>query len=308
MKMLKTAAFRALTFLFKHTVGRGLGKIPFTKTIYNYLYRRLEVDELTLNVHGSKMIMRVVNDDGVSYQLLFYRSGLERYETRLFRKLVTRGMTVVDIGANVGYYTLLAARLVGDKGKVFAFEPEPENYALLVRNIELNGYRNVIPVRKAISSQTGKADLFLNRETGAHGFLPDREGVIGIMPVETVSLDKYFKGIEHPIDIIKIDVEGAELEVLLGMQNIIKNNDNLKIFTELFWPRGLQKSGFSPQEYWNKLVESGLQFIYLINEHEQRLEPADFASVERYCEAELTEEFLSPNLLCAKLPLKVSSH
>jgi FkbM family methyltransferase len=307
MRMVKSAGFKVLTFLFKHTVGRGLGKIPFTRSIYDYLYRSLVVKELTLNVHGSKMITRVSNDDGVSYQLLFYRSGLEQYETKLFKKLVTKGMTVIDVGANIGYYTLLSARLVGNNGKVYAFEPEPQNYALLVRNIELNDYKNVIPVNQAVSNKMGKAALFLNREAGAHGMLPDRENIIGVTTVETVNLDEYFKGREYPLDIIKIDVEGAELAVLKGMPNIIRKNDNLKIFTELFWPEGLQKSRFSPRQYWDKLVESGFKFIYLINDAEQRLELTDLSSLVRYGEGRSIAKLSSPNLLCVKIPLKLDS-
>jgi len=304
-KWLKESAFKALVNILKHTVNRGFGKIPFAKRIYDYSYRRLLVNELILNVHGSKMITRVSNNDGVSYQLLFYRSGFEKYETELFKMLVTEGMTVIDIGANIGYYTLLAAKRVGDKGTVFAFEPEPENYAVLVRNIELNGYRNITPVNKAVSSQTGEVDLFLNRETGAHGFLPERENVVGTIKVETVSLDEYFKGRECPVDIIKVDVEGSEIGVLSGMQNVIKKNHNVRLFTE-FWPWGLQRSGFPLPEYWEKLVESGFNFIYLINEHKQRLEPADFKSVLRYCEDTSAAKLPSANLICAKTPLKVS--
>jgi len=308
MKGFKESAFRALTFLFKHTVGRGLGRIPFTRKLYNYLYRSLVVDELILTVQGSKMITRVSNDDGVSYQLLFYRSGLEKYETKLFKKLVTRGMTVVDVGANIGYYTLLAARLVGNEGKVFAFEPEPQNHVLLLRNIELNGYRNVVPVRKAVSSKTGTADLFLNRETGAHSFLRDRQDIIGVTTVETVSLDEYFKDRELPIGIIKIDVEGAELSVLQGMRNIIRKNENLKIFTELFWPASAQKAGFSPQRYWDNLVKFGFKFIYLINDTEQRMELTDLPSLVRYGEKRSAAKLPSPNLLCSKMPIEVSGN
>jgi FkbM family methyltransferase len=308
MNGLKATAFKVLAFLFKNTVGRGLGKIPFTIKIYDYLYRKLVVTELILNVHGSKMITRVSNDDPISYQLLFNRNGMEMYETKLFKNLVTKGMTVVDVGANIGYYTLLAAKLVGDKGRVIAFEPEPQNYALLVRNIKLNSYRNVVPVKKAVSRKTGTADLFINKQAGAHGFFPDRDDNIGVTRVETVSLDQYFKGRENPIDIIKIDVEGAELAVLQGMPNIIRNNDNLKVFTEFFWPSGLQKSGFSPRQYWDKLSESGFKFIYLINDYEQKLELTDLASVVRYGEDMSVAKLPSPNLLCTKIPLGVSSH
>ncbi|UCH51026.1 MAG: FkbM family methyltransferase [Chloroflexota bacterium] len=302
---LKTAAFKAFVTLVKPLWGKGFGRIPPIGAVYKYLYRSLAAKELVLQVQGGRMITRASVFDGIANELL-YRSGYEQYETKLFRQYVTADMTVVDIGANVGYYTLLAAKLVGAKGKVFAFEPEPENYALLVRNIKMNGYKNAIPERKAVSNKTGKANLFLNKETGAHGLLSDREGIIGTMTVETVSLDEYFKGKEHPIDIIKIDVEGAELAVLRGMQNIIKNNADLKIFTELFWPVGLHKSDFSPREYWDRLVEIGFKCIYFINEQEQRLETADFSLIMRYCEGAVAEKFLSPNLLCAKSPLKAS--
>ena len=306
-KRLKTLAFKALAFLVKNFANRGLGKIPFAKAVYDYLYQSFGVKEVTLNVHGSKMIVRVLNNDEISCQLLFSQSGYEKYQASLFQKLVTEDMTVVDIGANIGFYTLLAAKLVGTKGKVFTFEPEPQNYALLLRNIELNGYKNVTPVRKAVSSKTGKADLFINKRTGSHGFLSDREDVIGVTTVETMSLDNYFEGKECPIDIIKIDVEGSELAVFAGMPNIIKKNGNLKIFTEFYWPRGLQKPGFSPREYWDKIIKSGFKFIYLINERVQELELTDLASVLKYCEYTAVAKVPSPNLLCTKVPLEVSS-
>jgi len=302
MKIFKTLAFKAFVLFVKPLWGKGLGNFPPIRAIYRYLYRILVIRQgLLLQVHGYKMFVLASNYDAVSPKLLF-GGGYEKYETTLFQELVTEGMNVIDIGANIGYYTLLAAKLVGEKGKVFAFEPEPQNHALLLRNIELNGYKNVIALQKAVSSRTGKADLFLNKASGAHGFLADREDIIGVTTVETVSLDEYFEGREYPIDIIKIDVEGSELPVLLGMQNIIINNDNLKIFTE-FWPWGLQKSGFSPREYWDKLVESGFKFIYLINEHEQRLKLTDLSSVVRYCEDTSVAKLPSVNLLCAKSPL-----
>lgn len=298
---LKTAVFKVFVALVKPLWGKGFGRIPPVGAAYKYLYRKLAVKEVILQIHGGKMITRTSELDGISHELI-YCSAYEKLETKLFEQYVAKDMIVVDIGANVGYYTLLAAKLVGDKGKVFAFEPEPDNYALLVRNVELNGYGNVITVRKAVSSKMGRAKLFLNKQTGAHGFLPDREDVIGVMTVETVSLDEYFGGKECPVDIIKLDVEGSEISVLLGMQNVVKNNDNLKLFTE-FWPWGLQKSGFPLQGYWDKLVESGFSFIYLINEQEQRLEPADFTSVVNYCEDTSVVKLPSANLLCSKVPL-----
>ena len=86
----------------------------------------------------------------------------EKYETELFKKMVQDGMVVVDIGANIGYYTLIAAKLVGNKGIVYAFEPEPSNYELLCQNIAINGYTNVVPIEKAVSKTSGKTKLYVN--------------------------------------------------------------------------------------------------------------------------------------------------
>jgi FkbM family methyltransferase len=303
IKELKTASFKIFISLVKPLWGKGLARIPPLGAIYRYLYRNLSVNEIIMQVHDSKMIIRTSYLDGFSNELL-YRDAYEQYETKSFEQSVTKGMTVVDIGANVGYYTLLAAKLSGNKGKVYAFEPEPDNYALLVRNIELNNYGNVTPVKMAISSRVGEAQLYINKETGAHGFFPDREGVIGVTTVKTTSLDEYFKGKEYPINIIKIDVEGSELAVLTGMQNIIRRNKNLKIFTE-FWPLGLEKCGSLPRKYWDKLFESGFKFIYLINEQAQRLESIDFSSVMKYCEDTSGGKLPSANLLCTKTPVEV---
>ena len=101
---------------------------------------------------------------------------------------------------------------------------------------------------------------------------------------------------------------GAELEVLKGMSNIIRNNDSLRIFTELFWRGWLQEPELLAREYWDKLVESGFKFIYLINEREQKLELVNLSSLVEHCEAIPRDKLLSPNLLCAKSPVEVGSH
>src|SRR5207245_2930011 len=92
-----------------------------------------------------------------------YVTGVwEKDVTAYLMKLIESGMVVVDIGANVGYYTLLAAEKVGSHGKVLAFEPEPSRYALLEKNVRANDLKNVIPVQKAVSNKTGAARLYLD--------------------------------------------------------------------------------------------------------------------------------------------------
>jgi FkbM family methyltransferase len=190
----------------------------------------------------------------------------EKYETELFKRLVKKGMIVVDVGANIGYYTLLAAHLVGNEGKVFAFEPEPYNYNLLCKNIKVNGYRNVIPVRKAAYSKSGKMKLFLDKSNlGGHSLSEANVDRSASITVEITSLDDYFKNTDYRIDLIKMDVQGSEMEVLEGMTNIINQNDNLKIITE-FWPIGLQNTGSSPTGFLKKLIEYGFA-LYQIGQY-----------------------------------------
>lgn len=294
----------------KPFIGTGIGrKFRPLQEIYRLLAGILVIPALknSVTVNGYKMFVhteKYKGADSVDHRLLV-QGTWEAQTTALFKQLVKKGMNVVDIGANIGYFTLLAASLVGKKGKVFAFEPAPQNYALLVKNIEVNGYKNVIPVQKAVSSDTGKIEFFLDTiALGQSSLFKVSENPTEPIMVDVVSLDEFFKDNECPIDIVKMDVEGAEMAVLLGMAKIVANNDDLKIFTE-FWPDGLQKSGFSPQEYWKQLKQFGFKFIYLINDNKRRLEIVDYEDVIKRCQNTIFKQTTCHvNLLCAKSALK----
>lgn len=207
--------------------GRGLGKFRLVATLHQYFSRMLipKKDVLfsingkdSIFIHGSQFTGML---GGLSAHGVY-----EKYETSLFKRFVKQGMNVVDAGANIGYYTLLAVKLVGDDGKVFAFEPEPENYSLLLKNVDINGYKNVIVLQKAVSNKTEKKRLILSEEDpSGHSFCNlDKEK--GSIMVDAVSLDDFFEKQKLPIDVIKMDIEGAEMLALLGMEKIIETNDN----------------------------------------------------------------------------------
>ncbi len=193
----------------------------------------------------------------------------EAFEDKFFKSLLRPGMTVVDIGANLGRYTLTAARAVGVTGRVYAFEPDEENFSLLQRAVEANGCKNVLLYKNAVSDSSGRGVLFFCEEhRGNHRIFDDGTGRKRV-EIETMALDNLFLPGEK-IDLIKIDVEGAEAAVQKGMKRILTENQDIKIMSE-FCPYGLLKAGSDPKEFLKSWINFGFG-IYFINESQKKLE------------------------------------
>lgn len=150
------------------------------------------------------------------------------------RQFLRPGKTFVDVGGNKGDFALLAARLTGDSGKVLCFEPEPENCHWIRRSIELNGYSNVTLHEMALSDRDGTAQLHLGRKSGWHTLLtgqPDRD--VGAITVRTAALDGILQSQPTAVDIMKVDVEGAELSVLEGARRTLMANPNIVLLLDV---------------------------------------------------------------------------
>ncbi len=135
------------------------------------------------------------------------------------------GDVAVDIGANVGRVSMLLSRQVKYEGTVFAFEPEKENFDIIIKNIKANSITNIIPVRCAVSDVSGFTYLNMGKST-THQMTDE----ITDEKIQTISMDDYFKG--QRIDFVKIDAEGAEPKIIQGMKEVITNNPDLKIVIE----------------------------------------------------------------------------
>ena len=257
-----------LLYLFARRAIRAVGLTKAARGVLGPIVGRLILrlasgSNRLFIVHGHRMVLA----SGEGYPPLNMVMG--RYEeetTRLLQSLVKPGMVFVDVGAHLGYYTLLAARGVGPTGKIYSFEPDPDNHALLLRNVELNAYDNVVAARKAVSDRVGTGTLYLTAlDSGRHSMyhhgLPER----GRVAVETTTMDFYLGSEGWPrVDLVKIDVEGAEVSVLEGMAQLLEKSDDLKLIIE-FNPSLLQNAGVLPLEFLEKPASLGFK-VYLIDE------------------------------------------
>ena len=244
--------------LKKMSKGKGYGKkkpIKIVLKILDKVFRARIVD-----VHGHKMILP---KKGFNEYSTFGIYG--EFDTMTVEKYVKKGDYVVDVGAAIGYYTLILARAVGHEGKVFAFEPKKDRFDLLKNNIEINGYKNVVLENKAILTTEDKNMFFSKSSKGGLKLIKTKtkdDKFETVSDIEFVDLDTYFAQInlQKQISFMKIDVDGPELLVLKSASNILKNND-LKILLE--WDIDSSKrTACEPSQIVEVLEHNGFMIYY----------------------------------------------
>lgn len=179
--------------------------------------------------------------------------------TKCMKENIKEGDIVVDIGANIGVHTILMAKLVGKEGKVYAFEPDITNFKLLKKNVEVNNYKNIVLVNKAVSDRNDKIKLYLCKNNNATHRTYNSRNVSGkfngkYVEIDCIKLDNYFEDKEKP-NFIKIDIEGSEPKVMMGATKLLSEN-TIKILTE-FYPLLIQESGCSSEKYISDLLDLG---------------------------------------------------
>jgi len=161
----------------------------------------------------------------------YVRLGIyERAIEELLLKHLKPGQVFFDIGANVGYFSLLAAQLSGPDGHIYSIDPAPNNVNAIRYNLDVNGIINYTLIEKAVSDKTGYAELALLDGTRAR--LNTKESSGSTITVQTTTLDDLYNYYIQP-DVIKIDVEGAEALVLEGATELLNNVQELKIIIEV---------------------------------------------------------------------------
>ena len=226
------------------------------KVLRNILKKNWKSDVIERG--GLKWLISDLNIDVENALLLNYKYDNETFE--FVKEKVKDGDVCVDIGANVGFFTVHLANIVGTKGKVYAFEPSPIHSKKLKTNIELNGFKNVILSTKAIGKNKGQISHFSSVTSGS---LNPKLVINPSEAIETlVEISPLYSEINesdiNKIKIIKIDVDGSEMDVLKGADSILSKT-NAYLIIEI-WETGINEVG----EKLEEIIEYILSFNYKV--------------------------------------------
>lgn len=192
-------------------------------------------------------------------QRSIYLGVFEPWESAAVRRHLKPGMTFVDVGANVGYYTLMASALVGDAGCVLAFEPSPYAFARLAEAVGRNGLSNVLPLQVGLDKSEGVRRLFMPDEPGNHtpSMVERGEGRPVEVPVRRLDDCLAERRVER-VDLLKLDVEGFEPNVVEGATAYVRAGRVGALLCEFnsYW---LERNGTSAEEFYGRLTGLGFR-------------------------------------------------
>ena len=223
------------------------------RQLTNWTIRKLLPKQV--EIHGATVVLNPT-DPVVSGALHF--GVYEKAETRFFQSACRDGMTFLDVGANLGYYTALAARAVGPNGRVLAVEPDPDSFGYLEQTIAANAVGNVEAFPVAASDAPAILPLYISTDNRGDNRLYASDGERPQVEVKARPLDTLLRDNKiDTVDLIKIDVQGYEPKVIAGLRETITASPNLTLLTE-FWPQGIDEAGEDANEFLQTLRELGL--------------------------------------------------
>lgn len=190
-----------------------------------------------------------------------FKNKQDAFEIELLKKHIKPGDTVLDIGANIGFYATILSDIVGEKGKIHCFEPDATNFKHLKKATA--NCKNIIINNKAVGPKTEKIKIYTSKELNVDHRTYKPEEFDKEIEIDAVSIDDYLKSAK--VDFIKMDIQGFEIEAVKGMKETLKNNPNVKMISE-FWPYGLKKAGSSLRDYFVLLKELNMK-IELLKEN-----------------------------------------
>lgn len=204
------------------------------------------------------------------YSYLWSRKLPEENILLTFRQFCKDSLIVFDLGAHWGLYALVASREIRPEGKVIALEPSSQNYRILLKNIQINGSRNIFPLQAAVGREAGEEKLYLGEDLNLGSFYLAGRGKNLSPRYEVVKVEKFdtlARGYER-IDVLKVDIEGAEGLFLEGAKKSLKEGKVKSIFLELH-PAQLIKFGYQHKQILEQLKFYNFR-LYHLNEYENK--------------------------------------
>jgi len=219
---------------------------------------------ITVTVNGHKIFLDTRELHSLSIVINgFYEEAVEW----TIRKNLKRGDKAIDLGANIGYFSILMASIVGKNGTVFSFEPNPDVFKLLTDSILINGFKDRVKLHnKAVFNKTSKIRFtWAARHGGGHIIPQENEQKKGhVVDVEAVMLDSVIPKESLPINLMKIDVEGSEPFVIEGARKILNSSPDIKIIME--WDlEFMKKLGYKVE----KLIDILKPYDFFVNKIER---------------------------------------
>lgn len=241
----------------------GLNRFRFLTSFYRKWLPRIIKRDIPIRYKEANLVMYVPVASAHNFLRWW---DYEPCTMALFRRVINQGMTVVDIGAFFGIYTLIAARDVGNEGRVIALEPDPSNFRILENNIKANNLTNVTCLQKAAFDKDTVINLYRHSTPGHHSVI-DSSDIIEVIKVSAIRLDNYLKAIP---DVIKMDIEGGEPKALEGMRRTLEKAGRLVLISK-YEPRLLKKSGLKDPEMYLSMIRSFGFEIFIILEEQQKI-------------------------------------
>jgi FkbM family methyltransferase len=222
-------------------------------------------------VNNSKMMLYPRTRD-INSDLYLYRKREPICTKYLIKSgIIRKNDTVLDIGANIGYYALIESGLVGDGGTVYAIEPVTPNYKLLKSNVMLNGFRNVSTYQYALGDQDCHAEIFVSSRSNQCAMNKEAVGgeVLGVQNVHMLTVDQFLVGKKQP-SLVRMDVEGYEYEIIKGMKQTLKGKTS--ILLELH-PEPAYLKPEKLEELLDILEANHYRVRFIVYEHKVRENP-----------------------------------
>ena len=230
---INSAAKNLLPFIKKGQLGKAFS-LALHQIDHHINIKVLKKREVIRKVNNYPMILNF-DEEGLSRDLMIHRER-EISETETVKKIIKPGMCILEIGANVGYYTILMGKLVGKTGKIHAYEPYPHSVDILIRNLKLNNLTDIVEVHGlAVSTENTVKRLYLGRASNVHSLInykaDDKDP--DYIEVEAKDIREILISAGRKIDLIRMDIEGHERELFSRLNSDIGAFLPTRIFFEI---------------------------------------------------------------------------